>query len=117
MALDEVLLDLRGDGQFMANVMAWRTLPAQAARTLPIPPALHPALHQALAARGIPQLYTHQSQAVDAALAGEALAVVTPTASGKTLCYNLPILDCLLRDPRSRAPFIFFPPKPWGMTN
>jgi DEAD/DEAH box helicase domain-containing protein len=107
MALDQLLLDLRGDGQFMANVMAWRTLPAQSARTLPIPPALHPALHQALAARGIPQLYTHQSRAVEAALAGQSLAVVTPTASGKTLCYNLPILDGVLRDPQARALYLF----------
>ena len=107
MALDEVLLDLRGDGQFMANVLAWRTLPAKVAVTLPIPPALHPALHKALAARGIPQLYTHQSQAIEAALAGQAVAVVTPTASGKTLCYNLPILDRLLRDPDGRALYLF----------
>lgn len=91
----------------MANVMAWRTLPAQAARTLPIPPVLHPALHQALAARGIPRLYTHQARAVEAALAGEALAVVTPTASGKTLCYNLPILDRMLREPNARALYLF----------
>jgi DEAD/DEAH box helicase domain-containing protein len=107
MALDQLLLDLRGDRQFMANVMAWRTLPAQDARTAPIPSPLHPALHQALAARGIPELYTHQSQAVEAALAGQALAVVTPTASGKTLCYNLPILDRVLRDPNARALYLF----------
>ena len=107
MALDQLLLDLRGDTSFMANVMAWRTLPAQPARTLPMPPALHSALHQALTARGILQLYTHQSRAVDAALAGENLAVVTPTASGKTLCYNLPILNCLLRDTNARALYLF----------
>ncbi len=107
MALDQLLADLRGDGQFMANVMAWHTLPAQNARTLPIPPFLHPALHQALATRGIQQLYTHQTQAVEAALAGQAIAVVTPTASGKTLCYNLPILDTLLRDPDARALYLF----------
>lgn len=107
MALDQLLHDLRGDGQFMANVMAWRTLPAQAARTVPIPSALHPALHQALIARGIRELYTHQGRAVEAALAGEALAVVTPTASGKTLCYNLPILDRLLRDQHARALYLF----------
>ena len=107
MALDQLLLDLRGDSSFMANVMAWRTLPAQAAQNAPIPPALHPTLHQALAARGILQLYTHQNRAVEAALAGQAVAVVTPTASGKTLCYNLPILDCLLRDRNARALYLF----------
>lgn len=107
MALEQLLLDLRGDGNFMANVMAWRTLPAQGAQTVCIPPSLHPALHSALVARGIPELYTHQGRAVEAALAGEQVAVVTPTASGKTLCYNLPVLDSLLRDPAARALYLF----------
>lgn len=52
MALDKVLLDFRGDGQFMANVLAWRTLPAKARGHAAIPPALHPALHKALAHAG-----------------------------------------------------------------
>src|SRR5690606_29334481 len=107
MALDQLLADLRGDNQFRANLTAWRTLPAQTPQTSPIPPDLHPALHTALADRGIPALYTHQAQAVNAALAGEHLAVVTPTASGKTLCYNLPILHALIRDPAGRALYLF----------
>ncbi|HXF64555.1 MAG TPA: DEAD/DEAH box helicase, partial [Caldilineaceae bacterium] len=107
MSLEQLLADLRGDPHFMANLTAWRTLPAQAARTAAIPPALHPALQTALAERGIRDLYTHQAQAVAAALAGEHLAVVTPTASGKTLCYNLPVLHALLTDPSARALYLF----------
>jgi DEAD/DEAH box helicase domain-containing protein len=107
MPLEHLLSDLRGDPRFMANVTAWRTLPAQAPQTLPIPAALHPHLAQALVARGMGALYTHQAQAVDAALAGEATVVVTPTASGKTLCYNLPILHTLLHDPTARALYLF----------
>ena len=107
MALEHLLADLRADNQFMANVTAWRTLPARPPRTAPIPPALHPALHAGLATRGIQELYTHQAQAVELALSGQAVAVVTPTASGKTLCYNLPILDALLRDPQARALYLF----------
>lgn len=107
MGLEHLLADLRADSQFMANVTAWRTQPARAAVTAPIPAALHPALQAGLAARGIHALYTHQAQAVDLALSGQAVAVVTPTASGKTLCYNLPILDALLRDPHARALYLF----------
>lgn len=107
MALDQLLTDLRGDAQFMANLTAWRTLPAQPPRTAPIPPDLHPALHGALTGRGIPALYQHQAEAVAAALAGEHLAVVTPTASGKTLCYNLPILHLVLHKPAGRALYLF----------
>jgi DEAD/DEAH box helicase domain-containing protein len=107
MALEQLLGELRGDHGFMANVTAWRVLPAQSAVMAPIPAELHPSLHAALARRGITQLYTHQAQAVSHALAGDAVAVVTPTASGKTLCYNLPVLDALLRGDEARALYLF----------
>src|SRR6187549_2305032 len=60
-----------------------------------------------LASRGIEQLYTHQAAAIDAVHAGEDLVVVTPTASGKTLCYALPALQSIAEDPSSRALFLF----------
>jgi hypothetical protein len=60
-----------------------------------------------LAARGIERLYCHQAEAVERVLAGENVCVVTPTASGKTLCYNLPVLDRALKDPSSRALYLF----------
>ena len=107
MALPELLTALRADSRFMANVMAWRTLPARVAQAVPYPAALHPALQAVLAQRGIAQLYTHQAQAVELALAGQHLVVVTPTASGKTLCYNLPVLHALLHDPAARALYLF----------
>ncbi len=107
MTLPALLTDLRADAGFMANVMAWRTLPARPAQSFPYPPTLHPAFHTALAGRGIQQLYTHQAQAVELALAGQHVVVVTPTASGKTLCYNLPVLHSLLSEPRARALYLF----------
>src|SRR5574337_317792 len=91
----------------MANVAAWERLPARAARYGPFPSALDPRLISALQSRGIPNLYSHQSQAVAAALRGENVAVVTGTASGKTLCYNLPVLHTLLADPAARALYLF----------
>jgi DEAD/DEAH box helicase domain-containing protein len=107
LSLDQLLLDWRGDTRFMSNVAAWRTLPSQPPRTRPIPALLDSRLASALFERGIDALYTHQAEAVDAALAGQNLAVVTPTASGKTLCYNLPILHTLLNDPEGRALYLF----------
>ena len=107
MALPDILTDLRRDERFMANVAAWRTLPATPPRHAPVPDALHPALHAALHKRGIDQLYSHQTQAVDHALDGDNVVVVTPTASGKTLCYNLPIFNALLHDPNARALYLF----------
>ncbi|MFN8490364.1 MAG: DEAD/DEAH box helicase [Caldilineaceae bacterium] len=91
----------------MANIVTWRTQPARAPRYAPLPPTLHPALQSALQTRGINQLYSHQAQAVELALNGQHVAVVTPTASGKTLCYNLPVLHSLLSDPAARALYLF----------
>ena len=107
MSLTPLLADLRRDTGFMANVTAWQTLPARPAQTAPIPDSLHPALIDALARRGIPHLYSHQHEAVSRALAGENIAVVTPTASGKTLCYTLPVLHQLLSDPDATALYLF----------
>ena len=89
------------------HVTAVRRLPAVAAQLAPFPDALDPRLTAALAARGVEQLYTHQAEAIGHALAGRHTVVVTPTASGKTLCYNAPVLNAILRDPSSRALYLF----------
>ncbi|MBN2873800.1 MAG: DEAD/DEAH box helicase [Spirochaetales bacterium] len=64
-------------------------------------------LRDALSARGVERLYTHQREAWDMAAAGKDFVVVTPTASGKTLCYNLPVAQALLDDPDARALYLF----------
>ncbi|MCR4409695.1 MAG: DEAD/DEAH box helicase [Candidatus Saccharicenans sp.] len=71
------------------------------------PPDVHPRLVEALKKKGFGSLYSHQSQAWQKIREGKNVVVVTPTASGKTLCYNLPVLDCILRDPSSRAIYLF----------
>ncbi len=71
------------------------------------PPGVHPRLVEALKKKGFGSLYSHQSQAWEKIREGNNVVVVTPTASGKTLCYNLPVLDCILRDPSSRAIYLF----------
>jgi len=93
--------------QHNSAVRAVRHQPAKAARFAPFPPHLNPVLCSALAARGIENLYSHQAAAVELALAGKNAVVVTPTASGKTLCYNLPVVDAILADPTARAIFLF----------
>ena len=65
------------------------------------------ALQRLLAASGIEQLYEHQAQALDVARAGRDFVVVSGTASGKTLCYNLPILEACLAHPDTRALYLF----------
>lgn len=107
MALQELLTDLRRDHAFMENVAAWRTLPARRARLEPIPDSLHPLLRAGLVKRGIAQLYSHQAEALEHAQRGESLVVITPTASGKTLTYQLPVLNMLLRDDAARALYLF----------
>jgi DEAD/DEAH box helicase domain-containing protein len=93
--------------QHDSAVRAIRHQPAKAAQFAPYPEGLNPALRSALAARGIENLYSHQAAAVELALAGKNAVVVTPTASGKTLCYNLPVLNTILADPTARAVFLF----------
>ncbi|MDE0311532.1 MAG: DEAD/DEAH box helicase [Caldilineaceae bacterium] len=108
MSIGDVIAELGRDRGFMANVTAWETLPARAGQLVELPEELHPVLRAALRRRGIERLYSHQAEAVTAALAGDpSVTVVTPTASGKTLCYVLPVLHALLRDPDATALFLF----------
>ena len=106
-ALEELLATLRTNGEFVTHVTAWRVLPARPAQWAPLPARLYPPLAALLAGRGITQLYSHQARAVDEALDGRHLVITTPTASGKTLCYNLPVLQALLADPEARALYLF----------
>jgi DEAD/DEAH box helicase domain-containing protein len=90
-----------------AHVTAVRRLPAVPAAYAPFPAALDDRLRRALLARGIEQLYTHQADVITHALEGRNVVVVTPTASGKTLCYNAPVLGSILEDASSRALYLF----------
>jgi DEAD/DEAH box helicase domain-containing protein len=89
------------------HITAVRRLPAITAQFAPFPDALDSRLKNALSSRGIEQLYTHQADAIDHALAGRNVVVITPTASGKTLCYNAPVLHSILQDSSSRALYLF----------
>ena len=82
---------------------AVRHIPAREAQFRAMPAWVRPELAAAYHAKGIEKLYTHQAAAAEWAHAGKNLVVVTPTASGKTLCYNLPVLNAVLGNPDTRA--------------
>jgi len=86
---------------------AIRHEPATSGTYQDVPGAVNPILRRALEDRGIRQLYSHQAEAFHALEQGQNVVVVTPTASGKTLCYNLPVLNLLLADPSARAMYLF----------
>jgi DEAD/DEAH box helicase domain-containing protein len=92
---------------FQGEVTLDHVIPAAEARFASLPDDVRPELARALAARGIERLYSHQADAYNAVRSGRHLVVVTPTASGKTLCYNLPVLQRLLERPDRRALFVF----------
>jgi len=88
-------------------IRAIRRTPARAGEYAAFPENANPKLREVLAARGIAKLYTHQALACEKVSAGGNVVIVTPTASGKTLCYNLPVLDRLTAEPGARAMYLF----------
>lgn len=107
MSVETALRALRLESRFMRNIVHWEHIPPRPARYTPFPKELDGSLSTALRALGIEALYAHQAAALAAALAGENVTVVTPAASGKTLCYNLPVLQKLLADPQARALYLY----------
>ncbi|MGH9862904.1 MAG: DEAD/DEAH box helicase [Candidatus Acidiferrales bacterium] len=104
----EAALDaLQRKAESAQAITALRGFPAQPARTAPFPDWVDPRLRQVYSKRGIRELYTHQAEASERIRAGKNLVIVTPTASGKTLCYNLPVLNRILEDNATRALYLF----------
>ena len=101
---------LRSQGDEGGRVVHAERLPARPAQFADLNPPLPPELRQALAHQGIERLYSHQVEAIERLRAGDNVVVVTSTASGKTLCYNLPVLERLLADEKAKA-FYLFPTK------
>ena len=105
--LHEVLRGLRADPAFMERVTHWEVLPAREGRYADFPAGIDPRIRDALHGRGIDRIYSHQLSAFNAVRAGRTVVIVSPTASGKTLAYNLPVLQTLLEDPDARALYLF----------
>lgn len=107
MNLEQVLDYIKTSERIMQNVTRWEIIPPKPGEYEDFPAYLDKKLVSVLNKKGIYRLYSHQRQALDEVAAGHNVVVVTPTASGKTLCYNLPVLNELLRDKNARAIYLF----------
>lgn len=107
MNLAQILDQLKTQEHFYKNITHWRVIPQKPGKYEDFPQYLNPKLISALKKKGIYSLYSHQRRALDEVMAGHDITVVTPTASGKSLCYNLPVLNTLLSDKDARAIYLF----------
>ena len=105
--LSDFINTLKNDPAFMENVTGWHEIEPREAKYADFPDSVDARVRDVLRQRGIEKLYSHQKKAVELADAGRDFVVVTPTASGKTLCYNLPVLNAILKDSASRALYLF----------
>ncbi len=107
MNLDQIIDLLKNDTGVGKNITHWKTYSPRPARFVDYPEELDGRLVACLKERGFTRLYSHQGEAVKAVRQGKDVVVVTPTASGKTLCYNIPVLDKVLKEPETRALYLF----------
>jgi DEAD/DEAH box helicase domain-containing protein len=105
--LESVLDQWRGNRSLSSGFVLDTVLPPASARELPIPGDLAPQVRDALGRRGLTQLYAHQAEVIALARAGRDVVVATPTASGKSLCYHVPVLDRLAVEADARALYLF----------
>ncbi|MCE1247068.1 MAG: DEAD/DEAH box helicase [Firmicutes bacterium] len=107
MNLDQFLEFIKRDKSFMENLKAWRVISPRQPVFADFPENANPRIEEALKKRGVEKLYSHQATAWSNIKNGKHVCIVTPTASGKTLCYNLPVIDKILSDPEARALYLF----------
>lgn len=107
MSISELISRWSKDPEFLDAIQTEHRVEGHQADLVSMPGSLHPALAEALNQHGIEKLYTHQAASFEMSQAGQDLMILSGTASGKTLCYNLPVLDHLLKNPKGRALFLF----------
>ncbi|HEX8436826.1 DEAD/DEAH box helicase [Archangium sp.] len=105
--LEAVLKGWREDRQLWPNFVLDEVTPERTGSYAPLPEEVAPQVREALQRRGIERLFSHQAEAYRLAREGRNLVIATPTASGKSLCYNLPLLDRFAREPQARALYLF----------
>lgn len=110
MSIEEIIESWKRSKNISPCITEIRVFQRREGQYQPFPNFLHPLLIESLKAQGIEQLYSHQAEAIEWIERGMDVVIVTPTASGKTLCYNIPVLNHKLRDPASKA-FYLFPTK------
>jgi DEAD/DEAH box helicase domain-containing protein len=107
MNIEQLLEQLKLNERVIKNVTCWTRIPPREAVYEEFPKDIDIRIKNALESKGIYKLYSHQASAISEVGKGKNIVVVTPTASGKTLCYNIPVLDAIVKDEESRALFIF----------
>ncbi len=105
--IEHVLSQFRQDPRFISSVTTWQSFDEQPGSYDKVPSDLHPSLRKSLNNQGVVSLYSHQKRAYDLVSSGKNICVITPTASGKTLCYNLPVLNSILKNSNSKSMYIF----------
>jgi DEAD/DEAH box helicase domain-containing protein len=103
----DIIQSLRADPSFMDRVTHWEVVPPREGTFAEIPPEVDPRIREALRSRGIGRLYSHQLATFRAVRSGRNVVLVSPTASGKTLAFNLPVLQTLLDQPEAKALYLF----------
>jgi len=107
MDVDGFLESLKADPAYAGQIVHVHTQPARPAQWAPLPQGLHPGVERFLAGLGVSRLYRHQAEAIEAALRGDDVLITTGPASGKSLCFQVPILQGFLADPAATALFVF----------
>lgn len=107
MDAQKILEYIRQSENYHEQIVHTEELPAKEASFAELNENLHPHLENYLKDKGITKLFTHQVTAIEKVAQGQNVVVVTPTASGKTMCYNLPVLNHILNNPKGRALYIF----------
>ena len=107
MDADGFLESLRASGDYRKQIVYVRRIPRRKASFEPVDPPVSGQTGDALSRLGISRFYSHQAEAIHAVRRGEHIVVVTGTASGKTVCYNAPVMESLEQNPRARALYIF----------
>jgi len=107
MNLEQLLDYIKNNERIVRNITYWERIPSKEAQFEDFPANIDIRIKKALEKKGIYKLYSHQAAAISKISQGKNIVVVTPTASGKTMCYNIPVLDAIVKDEESRALFLF----------
>jgi DEAD/DEAH box helicase domain-containing protein len=107
LTIEQIIDQLQRDPSFLQNVSVWKKIESREAQYADFPDAIDARLVRALTSHGIQKPYTHQAEAIDHILNQHNTTIVTPTASGKTLCYNVPVLNSVIETKEARALYLF----------
>jgi DEAD/DEAH box helicase domain-containing protein len=107
MDVQTFLSRIREQDFFQQQIVHLESLPERPAEYADVPGGLHPAVQAVLEEQGIERLYCHQAEAIGRVREGRSVVIVTGTASGKTLCYNIPVVETLIADPSATMLFIY----------